>query len=93
MFREYIIEQKVYKHRRHRRHYHPPVRYSSLNNGTVLREVKGQFVEEFEKRGFLSKYESSHEIKVPQRFTFKGGYDESLCFIRKLISSYVFLKE
>ncbi len=93
MFREYIIEQKVYKHRRHRRHYHPPVRYSSLNNGTVLRQVKGQFIEEFEKRGFLSKYESSHEIKVPQRFTFKGGYDESLCFIRKLISSYVFLKE
>lgn len=93
MFREYLIEQKVYKHRRHRRHYHPPVRYSSLNNESLLDKVKGQFISEFEKKGFLNRSATTHEIKAPKRFTFKGGYDDSIRFIRSLISSYVYLKE
>ncbi len=87
------IQYHVFKRRRKKRK-RTGICYSinSFNQRGTIKKSFSIFLRELEKRGYVDEQYVRDKIVIPQNFSFKENYDESILVFKEYLSSFIFGK-
>lgn len=90
-----IVEEKIYRYRRKRRDRVIRRRLAQKKNTSFvypdrLKIVSSLLFKEMEKRGYISSQYKKKKIVVPERFSLKTDFDDSILFFKHLLSTFFY---
>lgn len=94
-YRQWILEERVYRYRRKRKHRHnngATKNFSFFDATGSVRSFYTNLIQQLDKSSFICNDYAARMVYVPEEFSFKKNYDETIMFFKKLISSYFLYK-
>ena len=88
--RQWLLEERVYRYRRKRKHQKNigVVASPSFDAAGSVRSYYTKLIQQLNSSNYICKDYARRQIYVPENFSFKQNYDETIVFFKQLISSY-----
>lgn len=92
-YREQLIEEKVYRERRHRKHKRQGNKSLTFHDKTRLTHCHTQLINELDKAGYIESRYVVKELKIPDVFSFQDNFIGSLLFFKQMLSTFLLKDE